>query len=345
MAKDIRTKIIEYLIKHPNKPAKEIANGVKGAVRTIQRAISKLVNDNLIVVIGTGRGTKYAITQAYNIIREINLKNYYKKGAENRNAQSGYNFDLIETLATVSLFTLNELNQLNELQRSYEEKLKQLQNSPILLKKSIQKHSIELIWKSSKIEGSTYTLLETENLINENKTADNKTIDEMTMLLNHKKAIDFIYQYPDYLTPLTLTNIENIHSLLINDLGVGKNIRTMAVGVTGTEYHPIDNEHQIREALIETCKLVNNTECIFSKVLLTVILISYIQGFEDGNKRTARIVANGVLVGHNYCPLSYTTVEVSEFKKAILLFYEQNNISAFKKIFIEQYEYAVMRNY
>lgn len=70
-------------------------------------------------------------------------------------------------------------------------------------------------------------------------------------------------------------------------------------------------------------------------------MISYIQPFMDGNKRTARIVSNALLIQEKYCPLSFRTDDTLEYKKAMLLFYEQNNLSAIKQIFIEQYKFAV----
>jgi Fic family protein len=71
-------------------------------------------------------------------------------------------------------------------------------------------------------------------------------------------------------------------------------------------------------------------------------MLSYIHAFNDGNKRTARILSNAILISHDICPISFRTVDSLEYKKAMLLFYEQNNISAFKKIFISQFEFAVM---
>jgi len=74
---------------------------------------------------------------------------------------------------------------------------------------------------------------------------------------------------------------------------------------------------------------------------LTLALISYIQPFVDGNKRTARIVSNAILMNNKYCPISFRTVDSVEYKKAMLLFYEQNNLSVFKEIYINQFEFAV----
>jgi Fic family protein len=87
--------------------------------------------------------------------------------------------------------------------------------------------------------------------------------------------------------------------------------------------------------------LVNNKQNVFEKALLLLVLISYIQPFADGNKRTARIVSNAVLMNYKYCPISFRTVDSIEYKKAMLLFYEQNNISSIKKIFIDQFNFAV----
>lgn len=95
------------------------------------------------------------------------------------------------------------------------------------------------------------------------------------------------------------------------------------------------------EAMSSMCDLVNKKKNIFEKALLLLVLISYIQPFADGNKRTARIVSNAVLMHNKYCPISFRTVDSIEYKKAMLLFYEQNNITKFKEIFINQFEFAV----
>jgi Fic family protein len=89
------------------------------------------------------------------------------------------------------------------------------------------------------------------------------------------------------------------------------------------------------------CILVNSKANIFEKALLVLVLISYIQPFEDGNKRTARIISNAILMNAGFCPISFRTVDSIEYKKAMLVFYEQNNITPFKKIFIDQFEFAV----
>ncbi|MBP6397350.1 MAG: Fic family protein [Saprospiraceae bacterium] len=103
----------------------------------------------------------------------------------------------------------------------------------------------------------------------------------------------------------------------------------------------MDNQFQISKALNAACTIINDHKNTFEKSLLALALISYIQPFMDGNKRTARIVSNALLIQEKYCPLSFRTVDSLEYKKAMLLFYEQNNLSAIKHIYIEQYKFAV----
>lgn len=161
------------------------------------------------------------------------------------------------------------------------------------------------------------------------------------MLLNHKDALHFVLDHPDYLQQLSVSHIEDIHQLLTKELSVESGIRHRRVGITGTNYRPLDNEFQIREAMQATCQLVNARSNVFEKALLTLVLPSYIQPFTDGNKRTARITSNALLIAHGYCPLSFRSVDSIDYKKAMLIFYEQNNLYAFKRIFMEQFEFAV----
>lgn len=254
--------------------------------------------------------------------------------------QGSFELTLIsDTLRRAKLYNDREQANLRLLHEKFKKNIAGL--SATEYDKEMERLAIDLSWKSSQIEGNTYTLLETERLLKEKETAEGKPKDDATMLLNHKEALNFIIAHPDYVVPLTIRGIEDIHSLLIKDLGVDRNIRQRRVGISGTNYRPLDNEYQIREALIGMCTLINEKEDVFEKALLALALLSYIQAFVDGNKRTTRIVSNAILIAHGYCPISFRTVDSIEYKKAMLVFYEQNNIYPFREIFINQYEFAV----
>ena len=331
--------VLQYIKEHPGVSSKQVADALadKASLATIKRAITELINSFYINVEGKARATKYFVSPLFS---PINLDDYYSKEVDERQVQTGYNFDLIpNVLSHVSLFTEQEMSKLNTLQDQFAKNLASLTDEQ--KRKEMERLGIDLSWKSSQIEGNTYSLLETERLLKERQTAAGKTKEEAIMLLNHKDALDFIVANPNYMEHLTISRIEDIHSLLVKELGVDRNIRTRRVGITGTNYRPIDNEFQIREALQQTCDLVNNRTNVFEKALFVLVLLSYIQAFNDGNKRIARITSNAILIANGYCPISFRTVDSIEYKKAMLLFYEQNNISAFKRIFIDQFRFAV----
>ena len=339
---EIENLILEFLKQNPESSSGEILRGIseKKSIATIKRILSKLLAKKLILSTGKGKATKYKLSSYYNLFREIDVQNYYEKEIDERTIIENFNFSLLkEIFPATKLFTEDELIRLTDLQKEFEKNISEL--SEFEIKKEFERLAIDLSWKSSQIEGNTYSLLETERLLKEKETVAGKSKEEAVMLLNHKEAIDFIIENPNYLFPLSVSKIEDFHSILTKELAVDRNIRKRRVGISGTNYRPIDNEFQIKEALSITCDLINKKESVFEQTLLALILISYIQPFVDGNKRTARIVSNAILINHKYCPISFRTVDSVDYKKAMLLFYEQNNITIFKRIFIEQYEFAV----
>lgn len=320
----------------------EIFQHLSGAqsLATVKRMLSKLEADGVVFSKGRGKATKYELSPAFLLLKEVDLKDYFKKEQDEREIKNSFNFNLItDVLSEAKLFTANEEKFLENLHHLFKEKISKLSKTEY--NKEMERLAIDLSWKSSQIEGNTYSLLETELLLKEKETAPGKPKQDAIMLLNHKEALNFILEHPDYIVPVSIRGIEDIHSLLIKELDVDRNIRKGRVGITGTNYVPLDNEYQIREALREMCVVINKKENVLEKALLTLVLLSYIQAFADGNKRTARIVSNGVLLASGYCPLSFRTIDSIIYKEAMLVFYELNNISVFKNIFIEQYAFAV----
>jgi len=304
--------IIEIINKNDNLSISEIKDriGKDISIPTLNRDLAALVADNYILKRGKGRSTVYAVSPSYKIFSPIDVLDYFENEPDARHSQTGYNHHLFAILKETDLFTPKEKEALNALRKEYQTNIADYPKT--LYQKELERLTIELSWKSSQIEGNTYSLLETERLFLEKEEAKGKS--------------------------------KEVHSLLIKDLGVGRNIRARTVGITGTAYMPLDNEFQIKEAIEDMCAMINAKEDGFEKALLAVALISYIQPFEDGNKRTARMTSNALLIESGICPLSYRSVDSIEYKKAMLLFYEQNNLAAFKQIFIEQVEFSV-KNY
>lgn len=338
----IDIEILQFLHYHPLANRTEIMAGLTKAPSdsTMKRLLSAAVKEGNIETAGRGPATKYKLTPQAHVTMPLDLATYFDKDIDEREIQESFNFDLIrDVLPKVEIFTKEELEVLNAAQMELKKNTEGM--TELEYRKEMERLGVDLSWKSSQIEGNTYSLLETERLLKDKQTASGKTKEEAIMLLNHKDALDFVLDIPDYLKELSVHRIEDIHSILTKELEVDRNIRHRRVGITGTNYRPLDNEFQIREALEDTCTLVNGKDNVFEKALLTLVLLSYIQAFVDGNKRTARITSNAILIANGYCPISFRTVDSIDYKKAMLMFYEQNNIAAFKKIFIEQFLFAV----
>ena len=333
--------ILQFLHYHPASSRSEIVAGMNltESPATVKRMLASLVGEGAVTVTGAGRATRYSLSSQAHVTMPLDIDTYFLKETDERTIQTSFNFDLINNIfPSVEIFTEDEIRQLNDLQARFMRNLEGI--SPSEYRKEMERLGIDLSWKSSQIEGNTYTLLETEKLLKERQTASGKTKEEAVMLLNHKDALDFILADTEYMKEISVWRIEELHALLTKELDMDKGIRKRRVGITGTNYCPLDSEYLIREALEDSCRLINGKENVFEKALLTLVLLSYIQAFSDGNKRTARIASNAILIAYNYCPVSFRTVDSVDYKKAMLIFYEQNNLHAFKQIFISQYEFA-----
>ena len=339
---DFGDRLLAFIRDHPQLSSAQIHEraGLEISYASLKRQLENLVSLHLVTTSGNGRSTKYLLAPSYELLRPVDVEEYFTKEIDDRKIRESYNPSLTtQILPEAAVFTEEELEYLAALQREYQSNISRLPEEEY--KKELERLAIDLSWKSSQIEGNTYSLLETERLLRDRETAAGKSKEEASMLLNHKEALDFVIANPGYLDPLRVAAIEDVHSILVKELNVARNLRRHRVGISGTNYRPLDNEFQIKEALEETCTLINGKTNVFEKALLALVLLSYIQPFSDGNKRTARIVSNALLINHSHCPVSFRTVDAIDYKKAMLLFYEQNNIAAVKKIFIEQFAFAV----
>lgn len=306
---------------------------------TIKRDLDYLVLLKYLERKGKGRSTGYEKTILGMLFSPVDASKYNEIEPDMRNGNSNFNFSLFEKFPK-DIFTEEEKEMLNNSTKNYTKKIKNI--TPIGQIKELERFIIELSWKSSKIEGNTYTLLDTERLLREGISAKGHTVKEANMIINHKKAFSFIMNNFEHLKKrgITTSFVEKIHELLTLDLGVSKGIRHGLVGIIGTKYKPLDNKYQINEALKSLCGVVNKMKNPYNKALTILLGISYIQPFEDGNKRTARLLCNAILLSEDCAPLSYRSVNENNYRESILVFYEKNSLVPMKKIFIEQYLFS-----
>lgn len=341
-----QNKILLLLEKEPGLDISSIEKSLEEDISraTLNRDLAELVKLNLLSRSGKAKAITYSIATVHKIFQEIDREKYFTLDFDQRNIYETFNQDIFDLLkANIHMiFNAKELEHIHALNKQYLENIKDL--SSTLMKKEFERLTIELAWKSSKIEGNTYSLLETETLIKTGIEAKGHAKEEALMLLNHKKALDYMRDEPKHFQKLSPQKIQELHSIIVGNLDVSKGIRSRLVGITGTNYRPLDNQFQIKETLENICEVVNICEEPLTKTLLVNALLAYLQAFEDGNKRTSRLTGNAILMAYNYCPLSYRSIDETEYKKAMILFYEQNNLQYLKELVLEQFEFAV-RNY
>lgn len=305
---------------------------------TIVRDINNLLNLGFIKRIGKGRAVWYEEKIADRILKYFDVQDYFKQTTDKRKIEfNRFNFEIFKNFKNI--FNRDEINELRQLNIVYKQRIKKLPSS--IIKREFERLTIELSWKSSQIEGNTYSLIDTEILIKENKPAKGHAKEEARMILNHKKTLDYILDKKSDFKNISVGKVEDIHKLLVHGLNISTGIRKRPIGVVGTRYGPLDNKFQIRQALDKTVNTINKLTNPFSKAITAILLISYIQPFEDGNKRTARLLSNAILLANNVCPLSFRSIEEADYKRAMVIFYEQNSARFFKELFVDQYRFAV----
>lgn len=306
--------------------------------RTLQRDLNELIEAGFVTRRGEARAVSYIVTPSGKLtltLSEVQLETIF---ANEKRTSLQYDFNRLDILKANALFNAEEQKQLDEYNGIFQKKLK---TAPAdIIRRERERITIELSWKSSQFEGNTYSLLETETLLKEGIPARGKSQEETAMVVNHKKALDFSEQHKDiFAKDLQIQTIIELHKLLADGL-FSHGIREQLVGITGTVYKPLENRFQIEDELRRLCAIINYKKTVYEKALLAFTYICYLQPFNDGNKRTARILASAILYAHDSFPLSLRAVDVNTYKLAILAFYELGIMGNTKQVFVNQAKFA-----
>ena len=205
---------------------------------------------------------------------------------------------------------------------------------------------IDLSWNSSRLEGNTYSLLDTKRLIAFGAEAEGKQQLEAQMILNHKEAIEFLVDSAGEIG-FNRRTILNLHALLANNLladpmATGR-LRRIAVGIEKSVFHPLEAPQLIEECFDQILATAAAIKDPFEQALFVMAQLPYLQPFDDVNKRVSRLAANIPLIKANLTPLSFTEVPVATYTDAVLGVYELNRVDLLKDIFIWAYERSAAR--
>ncbi|MBU1085017.1 MAG: Fic family protein [Candidatus Beckwithbacteria bacterium] len=340
--KNRQKKILNLLAQQPNLSSTQLNNQLSilysVSKATLARDLQILTNQKLISKTGKGPSTTYKPINKHPLLPSIDLDQYFAIESDNRlQANSSFNPQVFKHLN--NLLLQSEKTHLKKIHQSFSKATSK--HSSAYLKRELERYVIDLSWKSSHIEGNTYTLLETETLLKQNLEASGHTREEAIMILNHKTTFENIFKHKADFKRLTMSAVIKLHSLLTQNLKVTPGIRTRPVRITGTPYKPLSLQPQIQKNLERIIKLINQTKHPIEKVIISNSLVAYLQPFMDGNKRTSRMLGNAILLAHDHFPLSFRNIDENEYKQALVLFYETNNLHHLKRLILEQYQFAL----
>ena len=195
---------------------------------------------------------------------------------------------------------------------------------------------IDLSYNSSRLEGNTYSELDTKKLIDEQIRPEGKIQEETVMILNHKEAISFLVDNAENID-ITLFTIRNLHYLLAQDLLVNPmscgDVRKNEVHISGTTYQPISGYLLLQENLELLLLKARKIEDSYEQSFFLLLHLSYLQAFEDVNKRTARLACNIPFIKNNQCPLSFVDLPKDDYVASLIMFYERNIIEPMVEVF------------
>ena len=209
-----------------------------------------------------------------------------------------------------------------------------------------QRLLIDLSWNSSRLEGNTYSLLETARLLELGESAAGKDALETQMILNHKAAIDLLLDEAVQVGFNRYT-ILNLHALLAENLlpdpGAGGRLRTAGVQIGGSTYHPLEVPQLIDECFRQVLDKAAAIPDPFEQAFFALVHFPYLQPFLDVNKRVSRLAANLPLIRNNLCPLSFVDVPTQAYVDGLLGIYEYNRTELLRDVFRWAYERSCAR--
>ncbi len=205
---------------------------------------------------------------------------------------------------------------------------------------------IDLSWNSSRLEGNTYSLLETQRLLEQGEDAAGKATEETQMILNHKAAIEMLADQAEGIGFNRYT-LCNLHALLsdnlLSDPAACGRIRSRPVGIGGTVFHPLEVPSQIEERFEQIMEKAEAVRDPFEQAFFVMVQLPYLQPFEDVNKRVSRLAANIPLIRHNLCPLSFIDVEQKDYVTGVIGVYELNRVEYLRDVFVWAYRRSCVR--
>ncbi|MDB5456131.1 MAG: hypothetical protein JWP92_1716 [Caulobacter sp.] len=353
--------ILDAVARHPEGASArriEEALGGEGPRRTLQYRLRSLVDDGRLDLIGAGQAARYRLPgpnasaappsdETTNIVPLSaggeEVRPYVRQPVEARRP-AGYDRAFLDRYRPNETFYLGQVDRdrLSTIGRP------QIEAAPAgtYAKQILSRLLIDLAWNSSRLEGNTYSLLDTRRLLDFGEEAEGRAHREAQMILNHKDAIEFLVATADEIG-FNRHTILNLHALLANNLlpdpsAVGR-LRHIAVGIERSTFHPLEVPQLIAECFDQLLATAAAIEDPFEQAFFVMVQLPYLQPFDDVNKRVSRLAANIPLIKANLSPLSFTDVPGDLYSQATLGVYELNRVDLLRDVFLWAYERSAAR--
>lgn len=321
--------------------------------RTVRRLLSEMIAEEIITKTGNKRSTLYQANKssinedpqiAFND-KSTGTLGYINQPLFERNPTT-YDEKWLEKYIPNKTFYLNNTIRIQLMNAG--DKNKMHLPAGTYAKQIYNRLLIDLSYNSSRLEGNTYSLLDTESLILEGKEAPDKLDEEKIMILNHKEAIAYLINNANRIQ-MDFNTICTLHFLLSDGLIETKyagKIRDHGVRISGSVYVPWENPKKIQHQLNLICEKASQIQNPFEQSIFLLIQISYLQAFVDVNKRTARLAANISLIKNNLIPLSFNDISKTDYQAALIAIYELKDINPLIDLYVHSYlrtckQYAV----
>lgn len=343
----------------------EAALSLPAPRRTLQLRLQSLVKDGRVATAGRARALKYRLSpakrkrrtsderssyeQQFNLSAEsMELRRYLSQPVTERKV-SGYNRAFLDAYKPNSTFYLSE----KERQILAETGIPGLagETAGTYARQILQRLLIDLSWNSSRLEGNTYSLLDTRRLIELGQSAPGREGFESQMILNHKDAIEFLVESAAEISFNRYT-VLNLHGILAQYLlpeqSAAGRLRHIAVGIAQSTFHPLEAPQLIQECFDQVLDTTAAIRDPFEQALFVMVQLPYLQPFDDVNKRVSRLAANIPFIKRNLSPLSFVDVPRDLYTQAVLGVYELNQVALLKDLFVWAYgrsaaQYAAVR--
>lgn len=320
--------------------------------KTLQRRLTALVNEDRIARKGERKATRYHPVKSSIETNKGHLKdnssNIFSLKSQDKlkfldtplhaREKVSYNRDFLDSYApNQSQYVPKKIREeLFQEGKRFDEQLA----AGTYARRICQRLLIDLSYNSSRLEGNTYSRLDTQKLVEEGISAEGKAHEETVMIMNHKEAILFLVENAQDIELNSLT-IRNLHHLLSQDLLANPeacgNIRTLEVDIGQSTYQPLDSPHVLKELFELILQKAKKIKDPLEQSFFLLVHLSYLQAFEDVNKRTSRLSCNIPFIKSNLCPLSFTDVARDDYTAALLAIYELNNVEPMLELFAWAY--------